>query len=218
MDSMNSDDKKHNKIYDLSVSLKEEIIVYPGDPVFKSEILLSLKEGHDYNLSYLHLCNHIGTHIDYPSHIINNGKTSSDYPIEYLLGAAVIINVSSQESFISKEFIAKQNILPGDIVFFRTNNSKFSKYDKLMDEYVYVDHEAVQEILKKRPKIVGIDYISIDSPQANLAVHKTLLSNDILIIEGLELNNVPEGRCEVFIMPLKLDKADGAPVRVIAKF
>jgi kynurenine formamidase len=40
------------------------------------------------------MSNHLGTHIDYPSHIIKNGKNSSDYDINYLIGNSIIIEIS----------------------------------------------------------------------------------------------------------------------------
>jgi len=49
------------------------------------------------------------------------------------------------------------------------------------------------------------------------SVHKSLLSNDVLIVEGLELNNVPVGRCKIYIMPIKINEMDGLPARVMAK-
>lgn len=68
-------------------------------------------------------------------------------------------------------------------------------------------------------KVVGIDYLSVDKyEEENLPVHKSLLSNDILIVEGLELNDAPIGRCKVYIMPLNIPNMDGLPARVIAKF
>jgi len=43
-----------------------------------------------------------------------------------------------------------------------------------------------------------------------------LLSNDVLIVEGLELNGVPVGRYNIYIMPNNIPDMDALPVRVIA--
>jgi arylformamidase len=51
----------------------------------------------------------------------------------------------------------------------------------------------------------------------HLPVHKLLLSNDVLIVEGLELNNIPPGRYEIYIMPLNVHGMDGLPARVVAQ-
>lgn len=210
--------KKVKKYYDLSASISEKLVTFPGDPQYKIENIRSLEKGSKFHLSKIHLGNHTGTHIDYPSHVIKNGKNSNDFPIESLIGHGLIVEVPSTESSITKEFIKKQAILENDFVFFKTSNSRLSKTANFTDNYVYIEPEAAEELLKKRVKIVGIDYISVDKYESeDLPVHKALLSNNVLIVEGLELNNVPSGRCKIYIMPIKINKMDGLPARVMAK-
>ena len=209
---------KKVKYYDLSASISEELVTFPGDPQYKTENISSLEKGSQFHLSEIHLGNHTGTHIDFPSHVIKGGKTSNDFPIESLISHGLIIEVPSNESSITKDFIKKQPILANDFVFLKTSNSKLSKNAKFTKNYVYIEPEAAVELLKKGVKIVGIDYISVDKYESeDLPVHKSLLSNDVLIVEGLELNDVPIGRCEIYIMPMKINKMDGLPARVIAK-
>jgi arylformamidase len=166
----------------------------------------------------MHLGNHTGTHIDFPAHVVQGGKTSSDFSIEDLIGSGLIIEVPDVEKSITRKFVAEQSILSNDFVFFKTSNSRLSKQDKFTDKYVYIEPEAAEELLKKGVKIVGIDYISVDRYEAeDLPVHKSLLSKDVLIVEGLELNNAPIGRCKIYIMPVNIHGMDGLPARVVAK-
>ncbi len=149
---------------------------------------------------------------------MKDGKTSSDFPIDNLIGSGLIIEVPEIEKSITKTFVTEQPILVNDFVFFKTSNSKLSKQEKFTDKYVYIEPEAAEELLRKGVKIVGIDYISVDQYEAeNLPVHKSLLSKDVLIVEGLELNNVPVGRCKIYIMPVNILEMDGLPARVIAE-
>ena len=160
----------------------------------------------------------MGTHIDFPAHVIKGGKTSSDFTIDKLIGSGLIIEVPDIEESITSKFIEAQPILSNDFVFFKTANSKLSKNEKITDKYVYIEPAAAEELLKKGVKIVGIDYISVDKYEyEHLPVHKSLLSNDVLIVEGLELNNAPVGRCKIFIMPININEMDGLPARVVAK-
>lgn len=206
------------ELYDLTATITEDIVTFPGDPQYKSEDISSLEEGSHFHLSEIHMCNHTGTHIDFPSHVVQGGKTSNDFPLKSLVGHGLIIEVPNNESSITSEFVKRQPILANDFVFFKTSNSKLSKSAKFTNNYVYIEPEAADELLKKKVRIVGIDYISVDKYESEkLPVHKSLLSNDVLIVEGLELNNVPVGRCKIYIMPLKLDKKDGSPARVMAK-
>lgn len=206
------------KYYDLSANITEDLVTFPGDPQYKAKEVSSVNKGSTFDLHELCLSNHIGTHIDYPSHVITGGKTSNDFPIETLIGKGLIIEVPAGERSITKKFVNRQNILPGDFVFFKTLNSQRSKYLNFTDNYVYIEPKAAKALLKKGVRIVGIDYISVDKYESeDLPVHKSLLSKDVLIVEGLELNNIPIGRCEIYIMPIKINKMDGLPARVLAK-
>lgn len=204
--------------HDLTAPITEHTVVFPGDPKYKSEDVCELATS-SFKLCHLHFGNHTGTHIDFPAHVIQGGKTSSDYQINDLIGAGIIIEVPQTEKSITKEFVSKQPILAKDFVFFKTSNATLSKQEKFTDKYVYIEPDAAEELLKKDVRIVGIDYISVDQYSAeNLPVHQSLLSNNVLIVEGLELNNVPIGRCKIFIMPLNIPNMDGLPARVTATF
>ena len=50
-------------------------------------------------------------------------------------------------------------------------------------------------------------------------VHRTLLGNDMIIIEGLDLHLIRPGEYELICLPLRLDEGahDGAPARVILR-
>lgn len=217
-DQLESKSQQKIKYYDLTAKISEKTVVFPGDPEYKSEDVCSLEKGSQYHLCHMHFGNHTGTHIDFPSHVMKEGKTSSDFPIDNLIGSGLIIEVPDIEKSITKTFVTEQPILANDFVFFKTSNSKLSKQEKFTDKYVYIEPEAAEELLRKGVKIVGIDYISVDQYEAeNLPVHKSLLSKDVLIVEGLELNNVPIGRCKIYIMPVNILEMDGLPARVIAK-
>ncbi|MBV8802147.1 MAG: GNAT family N-acetyltransferase [Gammaproteobacteria bacterium] len=211
--------EKKSKYYDLTANISEKIVVFPGDPQFKSEKIYSLDDGSSFHLNKIDLGNHTGTHIDFPAHVIKNGKTSNDYPLESLIGHGLILEVPDDAESITKKFVENQPILQNDFIFFKTSNSNISKDANFTEKYVYIEPDAAYALLKKGVRIVGIDYISVDKYEAeDLPVHKVLLSNDILIIEGLELNNTPTGRCKIHIMPLKINNMDGLPARIIAEF
>lgn len=204
--------------YDLSAKISSDLVVFPGDPHYSTEKISSLDQGQSFDLCHMHLCNHAGTHIDFPAHTLKNHKTSSDFPIDFLVGSGIIITVPASEKSITREFVSIQPIKNKDIVFFKTANSKLSKHAPFTEKYVYIEPEAAKELLQKGVKIVGIDYISVDAyHDEKLTVHNILLAEDVLIVEGLELGIIPEGRYEIYIMPLNIPNMDGLPARVLAK-
>lgn len=206
------------EVYDLTAVINESIVVYPGDPAYRSRAICCLKSGDSFNLSEERFGNHTGTHIDFPAHVIADGKNSDHFPLSHLMGNGIIIDVPDEYRSITCDFINNQAIQKNDIVFFKTQNSSISKHQSYTDHYVYLEKDAAFMLLERGVKIVGIDYISIDDAKAHdLPVHHTLLSHDILIVEGLELTSAPIGRCKIYIAPLNIQAKDGLPARVFCE-
>lgn len=209
---------KKPKYHDLTAAITKDTPVFPGDPTFRVDQVNSVDRGDTFSLHRMHMGNHMGTHIDFPAHVIKKGKTSSDYRVDDLVNKGLIIEVPSNISSISRKFVESQNIAPGRVVFFKTRNSLLSKQGEFIRDYVYIEPAAATALLARRVKVVGIDYISVDKYEAeDLPVHKILLGHGVLIVEGLELANVSPGECKIFIMPLKVPNMDGLPVRVMVK-
>lgn len=213
------EESSSKQIFDLTELITPKTVVYPGDPRFSTEDIVSLENGSQFHLCHMHLGNHTGTHIDFPAHVVRGGKTSSDFPIQFLIGSGLIIEVPDTEISITKKFIESQeSISQNDIVFFKTSNSKISKQAEFKEKYVYIELDAAEKLIEKGVKIVGIDYVSVDSYESkSLPVHHSFLSRDILIVEGLALKKAPLGRCKIYIMPINIPDMDGLPVRVIAR-
>ena len=66
-------------------------------------------------------------------------------------------------------------------------------------------------MIEKKIKAVGIDYLSI----GDIDIHKLLLKNEILIHENLDLFQIVPNRYLFFGFPLKIEAAEGAPVRAV---
>lgn len=65
-------------------------------------------------------------------------------------------------------------------------------------------------------KLVGVDMISFDHDEP-YPIHKTLLDNDVLLIENLiNLDQVAGKRFRLFALPLRLE-LHAAPARVVAE-
>ncbi|MGB6976917.1 MAG: cyclase family protein [Gammaproteobacteria bacterium] len=209
-------EKKRSTYKDLTAIITSKTVVFPGDPIFRTEPVTSMEDGSPFNLCQIHMGNHTGTHIDFPAHVLKDGKVSNDYPIERLISDGLIIETPDTASVINKTFIDKQDILESDFVFFKTSNSDIPKQGPFRNKYVYIEPEAAQSLIQKKVRAVGIDYISVDAYEAeDLPVHKMFLANDILIVENLELKGIEAGRCKLFVMPLNVADMDGLPARVM---
>ena len=202
--------------HDVTAKLTKDTAVYPGDPTLAIESICEVGEKSCFGLSKISLSNHMGTHIDFPSHVINGGKNSSDYSVSDLIGNGIIIEIPKEAGAITKNHLQFHQIERNSFVFFKTRNSYESKNRPLLDEYVYIESDAVEELLKIQARVIGIDYISVDSMENDtLPVHQRLLKNNILIVENLDLREIDPGKCIIHISPLNIPEMDGLPARII---
>lgn len=103
-------------------------------------------------------------------------------------------------------------------VLFKTDNSPKLLLREFREDYVHLTEDAAQFLVERDVKLVGIDYCSIERYQnPGAPVHVTLLRAGILIVEGVNLNEIPAGPCEIYCLPLRIQGADGSPARVIIK-
>jgi len=203
------------RIEDVTADITENTVVYPGDPIFERTPVSELGKNSAFNLKKISLGNHTGTHIDFPVHVIKNGKSSSDYSAEDLIMSGLLLELPNTEKSISASFLQKNNLSGYDCVFFKTANSSLSKHQPFNKDYVYIEPDAARYLLSQKIKAVGIDYISVDSvDDEELTVHNLLLGNNVLIIENLELKNSQSGEFKAVISPLKIPDMDGLPARV----
>lgn len=83
-------------------------------------------------------------------------------------------------------------------------------------EYVSLSLQAARLCVAQGLGLVGIDYISVDRfEDDSLPVHRMLLDNDVIILEGLDLVSVPAGRYQLICLPLKIEDAEASPVRAV---
>jgi len=92
------------------------------------------------------------------------------------------------------------------------------KQDKLNMDYVFVTGDAAGYLVEKKIKLIGVDYLSIEEyRKEGHPAHNTLLGAGVIIIEGLDLADVPAGDYELICLPLKIKDADGSPARVLLR-
>jgi len=205
------------EIYDISVLLGKEDVCYPGDTPFSKKEASSIWKGAAYNLSSLTLSSHAGTHIDAPAHFLKGAKTIDRYPSECFILPAHIVAVEDKESIKSKS-IQNLEIKSGDALLFKTFNSisGLSCSGSLSEKFVYMSEAAAHLCVDLKVGLVGIDYLSIDRYSDEAApVHRILLENDILILENINLRNVPAGDYTLFCPPLKIMDGEASPVRAL---
>ena len=62
-------------------------------------------------------------------------------------------------------------------------------------------------------RLVGIDYFSIAPFGDSVPTHRALLGAEVVMLEGINLSEVPAGQYQLYCLPVKLGGSDGAPAR-----
>ena len=188
------------KIIDISQELLS-CRVYEGDPEPKIETIQSMNGGDLYNLSSLSLCLHNGTHIDAPNHFIKDGKTVDQVPLSTLVGYCYIAehqgDVTAEDA---KEVLRKARaaeaeeriLLKGDLT---------------------VTEDGARAFADGGILLLGNEGQTVGPEDAPMAVHLILLSKEIILLEGIVLDDVHEGKYLLSAAPLNIRGAEGSPCR-----
>lgn len=204
---------KIKRIIDISVRIKPGMAVWPGDGGVNIHRKSSIKNGDVCNVTGIDMGLHTGTHIDAPLHFFDELQDIASLDLSLYIGYVNVFELDVMEC-ITEEDIKGLDIKEDDVVFFKTCNSQIIGGEEFVKDYIYLDKSASDFLLKKRVKTVGIDYLSIDGYQSEgFHSHNILLSNGIGVIEGLCLKDVRPGRYFFSCLPLKIEGADGSPVR-----
>lgn len=207
------------KIYDISVPLQSGMPVWPGDDEPKFEQYGLINEGGIVNSTGMHSPAHIGTHVDAPRHLFNNGKTIEQLSLDILVGEAAVIDLGEVDA-IDHRVLSAVALPDCPRLLFKTRNSDYWKSPRhqFQTDFVSLTPDGAGFLVDKQIKLIGIDYLSIDLFNATqLPAHKILLAQEVVVIEGINLLDVPEGKYELYCLPLKIVGADGAPARTILR-
>jgi arylformamidase len=208
--------------YDVTVPLSNDLPTYPGDPGIKISNWRSLSKGDSANVSMVSFGAHTGTHVDAPAHFIEGAGKVENLPLDALIGQAMVVEAPDEYRVIDEDFV-RANVAHGTArVLFKTRNSAFWNEPKpqFHTDFTYLTVEAATLLRDQGAKLVGIDYLSIEkSKSPGHPTHVALLSRGIVILEGLNLSDVPAGRYELICLPLKLrsELGDGAPARAVLR-
>ena len=206
-------------IYDITVPIRSGMPIYEGDPGVEIKAWTALAKGDSSNVSFLHFGAHTGTHVDAPAHFIQGARRIDALSLETLIGPARVIRVPDDIAEIGPDFLARCDLEQVERVLFHTRNSNFWS-EGFRKDFTHLSPDGAQKLIELGVKLVGNDYLSIEKfHSGNHPTHIALLSHSIVIVEGLNLTEVPAGDYELICLPLKIagGSGDGAPARAVLR-
>lgn len=208
-----------NDFMDVTYSMDDTLLIYPGDPVFKKESFLSIGKEDMCNVGNISMGCHTGTHMDAPLHFVDGGTSIDAVDLDLVNGSVRVIAYAgdfADTRDINRRFLESCHISPGERVIFKTENSSRFAGVHLLEDYTAIDLEAASYLAEIGVKCIGIDYLTVEPVDSREGkVHKALLGAGIPLIETLDLRQVTPGIYRLHCLPLKLAGMDGSPVRAV---
>jgi arylformamidase len=206
------------KIYDVTVAVSESVPIYKSDPTVQVTMAKSIANGSSANVSQLCCGVHTGTHVDAPNHFIDGTRRVHELDVAKLIGPCRVVDVPMDVMAIEPEHLP--DLAGIERIVFKTRNSDFwsTPEDGFRSDYTYLTPATATVLADAGIRLVGIDYLSIEKGGTpGHPVHVTLLQKEIVILEGMDLREVPAGDYELICMPLKYEGGggDGAPARTV---
>jgi len=211
------------RILDLTLTISNKIPTFPGSPQPKFIPWENVRDD-GYNLEFLFMSTHTGTHMDAPYHFLEKGAKIHEISLKKLVSEAVLIKSKKNggES-ITKTDIQKFEKKHGKIASFSSVIFYTGWQRNLQKKYYFTKNpglsvSAAKYLASKKINLVGIDSPSIDlGKDSKFSVHQIFAKKGMLIVENLaNLEKIKSSKFHLVVLPLKLKNATGSPVRAIA--
>jgi arylformamidase len=205
------------RLIDISMGLGPETPAWPGSPGITTSTLMSMAAGDEVNGSRLDMDVHCGTHVDAPLHFVADGATVEDVGLTPFVGSAWVADVPDATA-IGAEVLERLQVPEGTVrLLLRTRNSldRSLRSAPFSEKFVALTADGAQWVVDHGLRLIGIDYLSIQRFADPPDTHQILLGAGTAIVEGLDLEQVDEGRWNLICLPLKLLGTEGAPARAV---
>ncbi len=207
------------RTYDISLTVTPDLPVWPGDPSIHLERVSKMEQGDVCNVTRIEMSAHTGTHVDAPYHFLGaDAMTVEHLPLNLLTGRAYVLHLPAEVDLITAALLERSEIPPRTRrLLFRTRNSALweRQETRFRVDFVGISEDGARYLVERGVKLVGVDYLSVAPYHASTPTHEVLLKAGIIVVEGLDLSQVSQGRYTLYCLPLKLGSADGAPARAI---
>lgn len=202
-------------IYDITPAVSERLKVWPGDTPPSREILCDMRRGDNLTLSTLHGTVHLGAHADAPSHYGVSAPSIEARDIQLYLGPCRVVHVE-----VARGERVTIDMIPDieNVARLLIATGTYPDPDDFNEDFAGLAPELVDHLHAKGVVLIGVDTPSVDVfSSEDLPAHRRFLVNDMAILEGLMLRDVPGGAYELIALPLKLSGFDASPVRAILR-
>lgn len=214
----------------LSYPLDEKTPTYGGGKGFLRTHEKSMAMGDSCNTATWTFSNHLGTHLDFPRHFAERGRTMDDYDIDFFFFRKV--GMIDLGRIAGSRIISWQDLesvdLPADIeiLLVKTGFCYVRYLPTYWQENPGFSSDLADCLRKAFPslRVMGFDSISLSSflhRELGRKTHKQFLDHDrpILLLEDMDLTGIAGGKRieQLIVAPWMVQEADAVPCTVMAE-
>ncbi len=207
---------KTRRLWDISPPIRIGIPVWPGDTQYAEQRTWALAGSCPVNVSRFTMSTHTGAHADAPFHYDAGGARTGALALDRYIGPCRVIHAIGARSLVEPGHV-RHHLAPGITrVLVRTYaKNPVERWD---EGFTAVAPATLELLAQSGVGLIGIDTPSLDPQESKtMDAHNVVRRHGMSILEGLVLDDVPEGDYELIAPPLKLADLDAAPVRAVLR-
>ena len=213
--------KSVKKIYDVSQALRPALPVWPGDSTFDCSVGAAVASGSSVNLHRISLSTQSGTHAECARHVRDDSIDLASIDLSVFVGECELLDVSDAGYADTDGIVQAQAALDRlpvrlERVLLRTFAQ--TDWNRWPRGFRALDPALIEALASRGCRLIGTDAPSIDPEHCKaLRSHHACHRTGMAILEGLVLDEVPEGRYELIALPLPTRGVEATPIRAILR-
>jgi arylformamidase len=168
------------------------------------------------NVGRITLSPHTGAHVDAPLHYSKDGAAIGDVSLDVYLGPCRVVHCLGSGALVQPgQLQGRLDNLPERVLLRTYQRAPLTTWDP---EFTAVAKDTVDLLASLGVRLIGIDTPSLDPQQSKtMDSHNAVARHGMAILEGIVLDDVPEGDYELIALPLRFANLDASPVRAILR-
>lgn len=202
--------------WDISPPLSTATPTWPGDTPFQEERVWSYGPECPVNVGRITLSPHTGAHVDAPLHYSPDGAPIGEVSLDTYMGPCRVLHCLDSGALVEPEqLVGRLGQVPERVLLRTYRQAPLATWDS---GFTAVAKATVDLLASLGVRLIGIDTPSLD-PQTSktMDAHNAIARHGMAILEGIVLDDVPEGDYELIALPLRFANLDASPVRAILR-
>lgn len=203
-------------MYDLTHTISESMLLYPGIPQPRlHDFATPAVDG--YGMSEFTFWNHLGTHIDAPTHFYADGWSLDQFPIERFLVTVQTVDCRDVPHITAQHLAnSLRDTAPLEGVLLLTGQYRHWGTPRYFEPFATLTEDGADWLLARRAGMILVDAPSVDAVDTtDFPNHHRLLRAPLLVVENLAYHESLPDTFPIAALPIKVQHANGCPARVV---